>query len=118
LEKGTPVQVLLILNDPPYGTERCYNGLRLALALAKSDAAVLMADSVLAAKSGQKTPDGYYSVERMLKGVLAGKGQILLCGTCMDARGLTDAEILNGARRSTMAELATVTASAEKVLVF
>ena len=78
----------------------------------------LMADAVTAAKSGQKTPDGYYNVERMLKGVLAGKGQILLCGTCMDARGLGDAEMLAGARRSSMAELATMTASANKVLVF
>ena len=117
------MQVLLILNDPPYGTERCYNGLRLALALAKSDPAItltvfLMADAVVAAKSGQKTPDGYYNVERMLKGVLAGKGQILLCGTCMDARGLADAEMLSGVRRSTMAELATITVAAEKVLVF
>jgi uncharacterized protein involved in oxidation of intracellular sulfur len=100
------VQILLILNDPPYGTERTYNGLRLALALAKSDPATsltvfLMADAVVAAKSGQKTPDGYYNVERMLKGVLAAKGQVLLCGTCMDARGLSDAEMLGGVRRST-----------------
>jgi uncharacterized protein involved in oxidation of intracellular sulfur len=29
------VNALFILNDPPYGTERCYNGLRLAGALAK-----------------------------------------------------------------------------------
>lgn len=117
------MQILLILNDPPYGTERCYNGLRLALALAKSDppnmvTVFLMADAVTAGKSGQKTPDGYYNVERMLKGVIAGKGQVLLCGTCMEARGLGDAEILAGARRSSMAELATITASAEKVLVF
>jgi len=54
---------------------------------------------VVAAKSGQKTPDGYYNVERMLKGVVAGKGQILLCTTCMDARGLADAEIMAGAGR-------------------
>jgi uncharacterized protein involved in oxidation of intracellular sulfur len=123
LEKETPVQVLMILNDPPYGTERTYNGLRLALALAKNDPATtvtvfLMADAVVAAKSGQKTPGGYYNMERMLKGILAGRGQILLCGTCMDARGLTDAEILSGTKRSSMAELAILTASAEKVLVF
>ena len=31
----TAVNALLILNDPPYGTERSYNALRLALALAK-----------------------------------------------------------------------------------
>ena len=33
-------------------------------------------------------------------GVLAAKGQILLCSTCMDARGLADAEIMPGAKRS------------------
>jgi uncharacterized protein involved in oxidation of intracellular sulfur len=117
------VQILLILNDAPYGTERCYNGLRLALALIKSEptAAItifLMAGAVVAAKTGQKTPDGYYNVERMLKGVVAGKGQILLCGTCMDARGLADAEMMAGARRSNMAELASMTLAVDKVLVF
>jgi uncharacterized protein involved in oxidation of intracellular sulfur len=108
------VQVLLILTDPPYGTERCYNGLRLALALTKNDPATivsvfLMADAVTAAKTGQKTPNGYYNVERMLTGLVASKGQVLLCGTCMDARGFAEAEIVAGARRSSMAELATMT---------
>ncbi len=115
--------ILLILNAPPYGNERCYNGLRLALALTKSEPAAavtvfLMADAVAAARSGQKTPEGYYNVERMLKGVVAGKGQILLCGTCMDARGLTEGDIMAGARRSTMSELAAATMAADKVLVF
>jgi len=114
---------LLILNDPPYGTERCYNGLRLANALAKSDpdgkvGVFLMADAVLAAKAGQKTPDGYYNLERMLKRLLAAKGSVLLCGTCMDARGMTDQELVEGTRRSTMDELAAATLVADKVLVF
>jgi uncharacterized protein involved in oxidation of intracellular sulfur len=110
------MQILFILNDPPYGTERCYNGLRLALALIKKEPATavtvfLMADAVVAAKAGQKTPDGYYNIERMLKRVLAGSGKVLLCGTCMDARGLDEL-------RSTMEELAAETATADKVLVF
>ena len=77
-----------------------------------------MADAVAAAKAGQKTPDGYYNVERMLKRVLAGKGEVLLCGTCMDARGLEDAALMAGARRSTMDELAVATTEADKVMVF
>jgi uncharacterized protein involved in oxidation of intracellular sulfur len=69
------MKTLFILNDPPYGTERCFNALRLAGALLKNDpeseiTVFLMADAVLAAKTGQKTPDGYYNVERMLKRVL------------------------------------------------
>jgi uncharacterized protein involved in oxidation of intracellular sulfur len=114
---------LIILNDPPYGTERCYNGLRMAHALLKNDAqgdvtVFLMADSVLCAKAGQKTPEGYYNVERMLKRVITGRGSVLLCGTCMDARGIAEAELAAGARRSTMDELAAATIAADKVLVF
>jgi len=117
------MNVLFILNDPPYGTERTYNALRLAHALLKKEpqAAVtvfLMADSVIAAKAGQKTPDGYYNIERMLKRLFAGNGRVLLCGTCMDARGLDDAALTEGACRSTMDELASATVEADKVLVF
>lgn len=117
------MKILFILNDPPYGTERCYNALRLAVALQKKDPAMqlsifLMADAVGAARSGQKTPEGYYNLERMLKRVLAGKGRVLLCGSCMDGRGLQDPETVEGSRRSTMDELAEETLAADKVLVF
>ncbi|MBN9264682.1 MAG: hypothetical protein ABS35_27630 [Kaistia sp. SCN 65-12] len=117
------MKTLIVLNDSPYGTERVYNGLRLAHALAKADPGAqitvfLMADAVVAAKAGQKTPDGYYNAERMLKRVMAGKGQVLLCGTCTDARGITQGEISEGARRSTMDELAAESIAADKVLVF
>jgi len=117
------MKILFIVNDPPYGTERVYNALRLAHALLKNDpqtavTVFLMADSVVAAKAGQKTPDGYYNVERMLRRVLASKGDVLLCGTCMDARGLDDTGLMAGARRSTMDELAAATIAADKVMVF
>ena len=116
------MRTLFIVNDPPYGTERVYNSLRLARALIKQDTAsdvivFLMADAVLAAKAGQKTPDGYYNLERMLKRT-ATAGRVLLCGTCMDARGISDVELMSGAQRSTMEELARQTAEADKVLVF
>ena len=117
------MKTLFILNDPPYGTERVYNALRLAHALLKKDSQAdvtvfLMGDSVVAGKAGQKTPEGYYNAERMLKRVLAGNGKVLLCGACMDARGLEDTALTAGACRSTMDELATATAEADKVLVF
>jgi uncharacterized protein involved in oxidation of intracellular sulfur len=72
----------------------------------------------VAARKGQKTPDGYYNMERMLKRVVAGNGAVLLCGTCMDARGMTDDDVMDGAKRSTMDELAVATVAADKVLVF
>lgn len=117
------MKTLTIINDPPYGTERAYNALRLAHALLKRDAdaditVFLMGDAVAGARQGQKTPDGYYNIERMLRRVLAGAGRVLLCGTCMDARGMTEDSLLEGARRSSMDELAELTIAADKVLVF
>lgn len=114
---------LFILNDPPYGTERSFNALRIAHALAKHDpegdiTVFLMADAVLCAKAGQKTPEGYYNLEKMLGRVLSAKGRVLMCGTCMDARGLTITDTMEGATRSTMDELAEATLAADKVLVF
>ena len=103
---------LFILNDAPYGNERAYNALRLAGALAgKAEQPVrlfLLADAVACAKGGQKVPEG-----KVLR-----HGEVALCGTCMDARGLRDDELVEGARRSTLAQLADWTAAADKVLVF
>ena len=112
---------LFILNDAPYGNERAYNGLRLAGALAGREGQqvrlFLLADAVGCAKAGQKVPPGYYSLEIMLGKVIR-QGEVGLCGTCMEARGVTDAELIEGARRSTLKELADWTVEADKVLVF
>ena len=116
------MKFLLIINDPPYGTERCFNALRLALALLKEEGnpevtVFLMADAVLAAKSGQKTPDGYYCLENMLNGVIR-QADVVLCGTCMDARGIEEGELVVGAKCGSMPQLAKLTLAADKVLVF
>ncbi len=116
------MKFLLILNDPPYGTERCFNALRLAQALLKTEpepevTVFLMADAVVCAKAGQTTPNGYYNLERMIEG-MGRQVQVVLCGTCMDARGLGDEELVAGAERGTMPQLAQLTTEADKVLVF
>jgi len=114
------MQALIIINDPPYGTERLYNGLRLAHALLKKGSEVtvfLLGDAVAGAKAGQKTPEGFYNAERMVKRVMP-KGKVLLCGTCMDARGISEDEVVPGAERSTMDALAEATQQADQVLVF
>lgn len=114
---------LFILNDPPYGTERVYNGLRLAANMQRLDeghevVVFLMGDAASAAKSGQTTPNGYYNVNKMLDNVLRRGGRVIVCGTCMDARGLTQEDLIEGAMRSTLDELTQVTLASDKVLVF
>ena len=113
---------LIILNDSPYGTERTYNGLRLANSLAKdaetSVSVFLMGDAASCALAGQATPNGYYNIERMLR-VLSSKGaKIGICGSCMDARGLKPEALAQGVHRSTMEELTSWSQQADKVIVF
>ena len=113
------MNTLFILNDAPYGSERSYNALRLARALGKKEGETvrvfLMGDSVACAKTGQKVPEGYYNAGDMVRMV---GGEVALCGTCLNARGIADNEIVPGATRGTLDQLATWTAEAGKVLVF
>jgi len=67
---------LIVLNEGPYGSERPYNGLRLAMSLQTKGAPVkvfLMGDAVGCARKGQQTPSGFYNVECMV-GSVARKG--------------------------------------------
>lgn len=115
-------KTLFILNDAPYGTERCYNALRLAGALTKRDGeevrVFLMGDAAACAKAHQKVPPGYYNLELMLRNPLRLGAQVGVCGTCMDSRGIADAELAEGATRSTLEELTNWTQWSDKTLVF
>jgi len=120
--RGGRLKTLFVLNDPPYGTERSYNALRLAGALAKREGeevrVFLMGDAAPCAKAGQSVPQGYYNINRMLQAVILTQAAIGVCGSCMDARGIKEAELLEGTRRSSMEELADWTQWADRVLVF
>lgn len=113
---------LLILNDPPYGTERSYNGLRLARALLKTGGSevkvFLIGDAAACARAGQKVPQGYYNIGDMLGMIIRAGGGIGVCGTCIDARGIGETALVEGASRSTMDELSAWTQWADKVIVF
>ena len=116
------MKYLITLNDQPYGAERPYNALRLALSLSKKEGVqlkvFLMADAVGCGRAGQKTPQGYYNLERMLKALAASGVPIGACGSCLDARGISDGDSINGVHRSSMEELTEWTLWAEKVIVF
>jgi uncharacterized protein involved in oxidation of intracellular sulfur len=119
---GVDMKTLVVLNDPPYGTERSYNALRLAGAIAKREGeevrVFLIGDAAACAKAGQKVPTGYYSLERMLRPFTRHQAHVGVCGSCMDARGITDSELVEGTHRSSMEELADWTLWADHVIVF
>ncbi len=117
------MKILFILNEAPYGSEKTYNALRLAMAMQRDQPGTevlvfLMADAVTSALPAQSTPQGYYNVERMMKSVITKGGQVSFCGACCEARGIKAMPLLKGAEISTMNQLAQWTVESEKVLVF
>ena len=117
------MKTLIIINDAPYGTEKAYNALRIANQINKDYPETellifLMADGVYCAIANQNTPNGYYNVERMLK-LSTNKGaRLLLCGSCIDARGLRNIPLADKAEISSMAELTKQIIESDKVLTF
>ena len=116
------MKTLFILNDAPYGSERTYNGLRLAGSLSKSEGeevkVFLIGDAASCAKAGQKVPEGYYNLQLMLRRVAQNQVEVGVCGTCLDARGIAEAELADETRKSSLAELTSWTRWADKVIVF
>ena len=117
------MKYLFILNDPPYGTERSYNALRLAASWSSAETGnevkvFLIGDAAACAKAHQKVPQGYYNIGQMLAWSCARQAAIGVCGTCMDARGIADTDLIAGAPRGTMDELTDWTGWADKVIVF
>lgn len=116
--------ILIIINDAPYGTEKAYNALRMAMALQKNHSSevkvriFLLADAVSCGLPNQQTPNGYYNIERMLKLVLKKGGEVKSCGGCSQARGIAELPLIEGVQLSNMTEFAQWTVDCDKVLTF
>ena len=115
--------LLFILNEAPYGSEKTFNALRLALNIKEEygdKVAInifLMSDSVTAARPNQQPGEGY-NIEQMLDILVAQGAQLKLCKTCTDGRGVTNLPLIEGAKISTLIELSKWTFEADKVLTF
>jgi uncharacterized protein involved in oxidation of intracellular sulfur len=115
--------ILFIINDAPYGTEKPYNALRLAMALQKEHPETevrvfLMGDAVNCALPEQNTPQGYYNIERMFKSVIARGGKVKTCGSCVDARGIRNLKLIEDIEISNINQLTQWTVESDKVLTF
>jgi uncharacterized protein involved in oxidation of intracellular sulfur len=117
------MKILFIINDAPYGTEKAYNALRMAMTIQKEDITAevrifLMADAATAALPNQNTPQGYYNIERMIRSVLLKGGKVKICGSCAEARGIKDLPLIDGTELSTMKELVQWTLDSDRTLTF
>ncbi len=117
-------KILIIINDAPYGTEKAYNALRMAMTLQKEHGnnveikIFLLAYAVTCGLPNQKTPNGYYNIERMLKIVIRNGGEVKSCGGCSEARGIDKIEFIKGVKLSNMKEFSQWTVDCDKVLTF
>jgi uncharacterized protein involved in oxidation of intracellular sulfur len=115
-------KILFILNDPPYGTERAFNGA--APGHSAGQARRHRGAGVPDGRRGRggdgqpEAADGYYHLDRMLGSAARQGADIGCCGTCMDACGITQEMLTKGTRRSTPDELADWTLRAEQVVTF
>jgi len=116
--------ILIIINDAPYGSEKAYNALRMATTLLKEHGPqvevkiFLLADAVFCGLPNQKTPNGYYNIERMLKGAIKRGAEVKSCGGCSEARGIDQLPFIEGVQLSNMKEFAQWTFDCDKVLTF
>jgi uncharacterized protein involved in oxidation of intracellular sulfur len=78
----------------------------------------LMADAAAYAVANQKTPNGYYNIERMLNLAIRKGAKVKICGSCADARGLKNVQLIKGTEISTMAELTNWVVDSDKVMTF
>jgi uncharacterized protein involved in oxidation of intracellular sulfur len=117
------MKILIIINDAPYGSEKAYNAMRLAMSLQKDHPDVevrifLMADAVTCALPGQTTPQGYYNIERMFRSVISKGGLVKACGTCSEARGIKSLPLVEGVEISNMSQLTQWVVDSDRVITF
>jgi len=116
--------ITIILNSAPYGDEKVWNALRLAMALTSAAIKMkvnifLIGDAVTTAKKGQKPPEGYYHLEKMLKDLIEQGVKVVACRTCINARGLTQEDLVEGTHvGTTVQDLAVWVKESQKVLSF
>ena len=114
----------MLLQSAPYGDERVYNGLRLSQALISATIKMkvnifLIGDGVSTDKRGQKPPEEYYNLGLMLKNLIKKGALVVACRTCVSARGLSQSELIEGARvGSTVGDLAKWVKKSQKVVSF
>lgn len=78
----------------------------------------LLGDAASCANRGQEMPTGYYGIESMVTVVIRQRGDVVVCGSCVDARGISERNLVEGCHRSSMEGLTEWTQWADPVVTF
>jgi len=113
--------VTIVINEAAYGKERAWNALRLAMAMMVKNIKVnifLLEDGVAVAKKGQRPPEGYYNLEKMLTELVQNGAKIRACSTCLQARGLSQNDLVPGVEAGKLLDLVQWVKESKSVLSF
>jgi tRNA 2-thiouridine synthesizing protein D len=121
LETKDLVTFTLIINEAPYGKERTLSALRFAATADIEGHKVriwLFENGVYLAKRDQKPAEGIINCGELLKNLKDGGAEVKVCVVCVESRGLTQADLMEGVKIATIHELIEWTVDSDKVIVF
>ena len=108
----------IVIADGPYTKERPFTMLRFAYTALLEEHKInifLVEDGIFVGKKNQD-PSVYDKLEKWMKDIISEGATVVACGVCMKARGMTDDELIEGIRKTTMNRLVDMCVEADKVL--
>ena len=108
----------VVIGDGQYTKERPYTMLRFAYSSLLEDHKVnifLVEDGIYVGKKNQD-PTTYDNVGKWMENVLEEGAKVLVCGVCMKARGMTEDELMDGLKKTTMTGFVKMCEEADNIL--
>lgn len=115
------MKILSLLHDAPLANEKAYNAFRIARHLQKEGHSVfvyLIADGVFCALRDQKTAAGAVNVEAMVQEIISGGGQVKMCTSCGNSRGISSSPLIPGAEWTNLKTLTDWMLECDKVISY
>ena len=108
----------IIIGDGPYTAERPYTMLRFAYTALLEDHKVnmfLVEDGIFVGKKNQD-PTTYENVGKWMKDIISEGANIKACCVCMKARGMSEDELIDGIKKTTMNSFVEMCVEADNVM--
>ena len=108
----------IVIADGPYTKERPYTMLRFAYTALLEDHKInifLVEDGIFVGKKKQD-PSTYDNLEKWMKDIISEGANVKACAVCMKARGMTEDEMIEGIKNTTMNGFVDMCVEADKIL--
>ncbi len=115
------VTYTIIITEAPYGKERAYTALRFARTCDIEGHKVrifLIENGVYLAKKGQKPASDQPNLTGYVEDLISGGHEVKACVVCIQARGLSETDLIAGVKAATIHELVEWTTNSDKTIVF